>query len=55
MKIMKSNGIGLTFLLDYKEFEIGEKIGEGGYGTVYKGKWLGREVAIKVFLQFQFH
>lgn len=29
---MKSNGIGLNFLIDYNELEIKEKIGQGGYG-----------------------
>jgi len=38
MKIMKANGIGLNFLIDQKELEIGEKVGEGGYGVVYRGK-----------------
>ena len=25
----------------FEELTIGAKIGEGGYGNVYKGKWLG--------------
>lgn len=28
---------------------IQKKIGEGGYGDVYSGKWLGQDVAIKHF------
>jgi hypothetical protein len=29
------------------ELQLGEKIGEGGFGAVYKGVWRGGEVAVK--------
>eukprot|EP00742_Colponemidia_sp_Colp-10_P009081 GILJ01009877.1.p1 GENE.GILJ01009877.1~~GILJ01009877.1.p1 ORF type:complete len:582 (-),score=74.99 GILJ01009877.1:226-1971(-) len=39
------------FMIDYKQLKFGKKIGEGGYGRVYRGKWLGKDVALKVFRQ----
>ncbi len=49
LKTLKEVGIGINFLLDPHELEIQQKIGEGGYGDVYYGKWLGQDVAIKHF------
>lgn len=49
MKTFIEAGIGANFLIDYKELEMIKKIGEGGYGDVYLGKWLGQEVAIKQY------
>lgn len=46
---MKNAGISLNFLINFEEVEKGDKIGEGGYGEVYKGTWIGQEVAIKQF------
>ena len=38
----------LTFLYSFKKFvSARNKIGEGGYGTVFKGRWKHQEVAIK--------
>eukprot|EP00899_Mesostigma_viride_P015168 jgi/Mesvir1/23652/Mv18316-RA.1 len=34
-------------LISYSELQLLEKVGEGTYGEVYRGKWLGKEVAIK--------
>lgn len=34
--------------VNYAEIEIGEQLGAGGYGQVYKGVWKGTEVAVKV-------
>ena len=42
----KVQGFG-NFLIDISELEVNEKVGEGGYGVVYRGKWLGQDVAIK--------
>eukprot|EP01132_Coremiostelium_polycephalum_P000699 gene699-862_t len=39
--------IGPNFTFDFKELEIIEKIGEGGFGIVHKGKLRGQIVAIK--------
>jgi len=33
--------------IDYGELEIDKRIGQGAYGSVYKGKWRNTEVAIK--------
>eukprot|EP00727_Mastigamoeba_balamuthi_P004347 m51a1_g13910 putative serine-threonine protein (1906) ;mRNA; r:772429-786691 len=37
----------LSTRLDYDELEFGPVIGEGTFGTVYKGRWRGTDVAIK--------
>jgi len=37
-------------VIDYSQLEIGEKIGEGAYGTVFKGKWRSGTVALKILL-----
>jgi len=34
----------------WQDLQVGELIGQGGYGEVYKGKWNGKEVAIKQLL-----
>jgi hypothetical protein len=41
LKLLKDVGIGINFLIDYKELEFLQKVGEGGYGEVFLGKWLG--------------
>lgn len=33
--------------IEFKDIELGDIIGEGGYATVYKGKWQGQVVAVK--------
>eukprot|EP01133_Synstelium_polycarpum_P008004 gene8004-9403_t len=38
----------MSQVLDYKEIEIGNGIGGGGYGSIYKSKWRGLSVAVKV-------
>jgi hypothetical protein len=43
---------GFSFIIDFKELIFDVKkdyIGEGGYGEVFSGKWLGVKVAIKRF------
>lgn len=34
--------------INFAELELGEQIGSGGYGEVYKATWKGTEVAVKV-------
>lgn len=36
-------------MIKFREITLDEKIGEGGYGEVFKGKWLGQDVAVKEF------
>ncbi|EFA85865.1 putative transmembrane protein [Heterostelium album PN500] len=38
----------LSTYLDYEEIQIGDPIGSGGYGSVFRSKWRGLEVAVKV-------
>ena len=43
---------GFDFFIDYHELEIDTKadfIGRGGYGDVFKAKWMGTMVAVKKF------
>ena len=34
--------------IDWKDLEIGEELGMGGHGEVFKAKWRGTEVAVKM-------
>lgn len=35
------------WVIQYEEIEVGEHIGTGSYGIVYRGKWKGLDVAVK--------
>ncbi len=35
------------FIINYSNIVLGEKIGSGGFGDVFKAKWLGQDVAVK--------
>eukprot|EP00727_Mastigamoeba_balamuthi_P009946 m51a1_g5574 putative serine-threonine protein (634) ;mRNA; r:610301-614671 len=37
----------LSTRIDFDELQLGEAVGEGSFGTVYRGKWRGNTVAIK--------
>jgi class 3 adenylate cyclase len=39
------------WIIDYNEVQVGQQIGLGSYGVVYKGKWKGVDVAIKRFIK----
>jgi tRNA A-37 threonylcarbamoyl transferase component Bud32 len=41
--------LGRRCFIDHLEIQIQDKIGEGGYGEVFKGTWLGQDVAIKFY------
>lgn len=41
MNMLEEFGINEKVLIKFSELALGPKIGEGGYGDVYKGKWLG--------------
>lgn len=49
MSMLNEFGINEKVLINYKELDLLNKIGEGGYGEVYMGRWLGQEVAVKVY------
>ena len=43
---------GFDFFIDYKELQIDpstDLIGRGGYGDVFKARWMGTKVAVKKF------
>eukprot|EP01016_Furgasonia_blochmanni_P029901 TRINITY_DN3127_c0_g1_i1.p1 TRINITY_DN3127_c0_g1~~TRINITY_DN3127_c0_g1_i1.p1 ORF type:complete len:881 (+),score=200.72 TRINITY_DN3127_c0_g1_i1:144-2786(+) len=48
IRALRQFGLG-GFIIKYEELEFEKKVGEGGYGEVYKGVWLGQEVAIKQY------
>lgn len=35
--------------INYGDIRMGDKLGEGASGQVFKGDWDGKEVAVKVF------
>ncbi|KAL6605894.1 hypothetical protein ACP70R_041547 [Stipagrostis hirtigluma subsp. patula] len=39
------------FEIQWEELTLGERVGLGSFGEVYKGEWHGTEVAVKKFLQ----
>lgn len=41
MSLLQEFGINEKVLIKYQELTFGPVIGEGGYGVVYKGRWLG--------------
>ena len=41
LKLLKKHNISTNFMIRFRELVLDEKIGEGGYGEVFKGKWLG--------------
>ena len=38
-----------NFIIKKTDLKLNNKIGEGGVGVVYKGSYLGSNVAIKIF------
>ena len=38
----------IDWLVDHKEIVYGGMIGCGSFGTVYKGTWKGKKVALKI-------
>jgi hypothetical protein len=41
MLALKRKGISTNFLIDLEEIGIERKVGEGGFGEVRLGRWLG--------------
>jgi hypothetical protein len=46
-----SLGSHAAWEIDPAEITLGQRIGIGSYGEVYKGMWRGTEVAVKRFLE----
>lgn len=40
--------------IEYSELQIGEEIGKGAFGVVFKGKWRGANVCVYFFLITRF-
>ncbi|ALR84495.1 putative serine/threonine-protein kinase receptor [Niemeyer virus] len=40
-----------SWVINYDEIKLGEQIGLGSYGVVYRGKWKNVDVAIKKFIK----
>jgi hypothetical protein len=41
INLLQEFGINERVLIKYQELTLEAKIGEGGYGEVFLGKWLG--------------
>ena len=50
-KLLKIYGIDEKFYIDPKDIQTDYQIGRGGFGKVYRGKYLGSDIAIKEFGQ----
>eukprot|EP00850_Spirogloea_muscicola_P023050 SM000325S12643 [mRNA] locus=s325:81290:87287:+ [translate_table: standard] len=37
--------------IPWEDITLGERVGQGSYGKVYRGDWQGSDVAVKVFLE----
>ena len=44
---LRNNQIENQWIINYEEIQILEKLGEGTFGEVYRGKWRGGDVAVK--------
>lgn len=40
--------VGTTLNVNYSDIEVGEPLDRGAFGEVYRGKWKGNVVAVKV-------
>ncbi|CAK71557.1 unnamed protein product (macronuclear) [Paramecium tetraurelia] len=49
MSLLQDLGINEKLLINYQEIKQGPQIGKGSYGIVFKGNWLGQDVAIKSY------
>ena len=46
--MQSANRLSKSHIINRKEINVGEQIGQGGFGTVFKAKWkYGRKVAVK--------
>lgn len=43
----------MTFLIPKEQIDIIRQIGQGGYGQVFEGRWLGQPVAVKKYMKKQ--
>lgn len=48
--MLDSWGIKKEFIIPYEQLELQGQIGRGSFGEVYRGKWLGQSVAVKLKL-----
>ena len=35
-------------MVDFQELEVGQVVGRGNFGVVHRGRWNGRDVALKI-------
>lgn len=49
-ELLRSEGIR-ELEIEWEDIDIGERIGQGSYGKVFRADWQGSDVAVKVFLE----
>ena len=48
---LRNHHISMNFLIPDNQITHLEPIGEGGYGKVFKAKWLSNPVAVKTYMK----
>lgn len=48
---LRNHKISMNFLIPENQITNLEQIGQGGYGKVFKAKWMSNPVAVKTYMK----